>query len=86
MSEHATKNENYSDDSGSSVSSKWATESMDISDSFSNYGPAAVEQMNDYLNAQDQARRDTASQPFLLTARKLALKSKRAHRPKLNFY
>jgi hypothetical protein len=70
MSEHATKNENYSDDSGSSVSSKWATESMDISDSFSNYGPAAVEQMNDYLNAQDQARRDTAKPTIPLDSKK----------------
>jgi hypothetical protein len=58
MSEIAKETEKPFDESSSSVSSKWAVDDSAICDSFSNYGEHAVIQMNDYLEAQEQARRN----------------------------
>ena len=80
MSKVETKNEQLANDAASSCSSKWASSSdLEIWESFSQYGPEAVEQMNAHLEDQERARRTPSPELKIV-----ALANKKAAEKKLD--
>ena len=68
MPKSETKNEQLASDAASTCSSKWATLSeLEFGESFSQYGPDAIDQMNAHLDAQERARRTPTPELKIIT-------------------